>query len=170
MWNGTFHISKNELDKKNSINFEKESYIIAIVDNVDDNNKTDIKIINCPENHDLFWLEPDSYLATYKSNHTKKHETNWREEIQIQSNSNQFNNPKNNYSPKSSNWRNFNNDNNDNKKKYNNDKRYPNNNYKNSNFNYNYAENNCSSNSSNWRNFNNVSKSQNPRSGYDKTY
>jgi hypothetical protein len=65
-WNGKFHISKNELERKDRINKNAESYVVVIVECVADVRKTRIAhIINWTENDKLIILQPENFLAIY---------------------------------------------------------------------------------------------------------
>jgi hypothetical protein len=65
-WDGLFHISKNEIEFKNTLKKDLESYIIVIIENVIDPNKINIaKIIDWTNNNKFIHLEPESYLANY---------------------------------------------------------------------------------------------------------
>ena len=68
-WDGTFFISENEKQYKDSeIIPETQSYIIVVIENVDDYSNIGIAaIINWTENNNLVRLEPNSFLATYAS-------------------------------------------------------------------------------------------------------
>jgi hypothetical protein len=68
-WDGTFFVSENEKEFKDSeITPETQSYIIVVIENVNDYSNIGIAaIINWTENNHLVRLEPNSYLATYAS-------------------------------------------------------------------------------------------------------
>lgn len=67
-WDGTFHISQNELNKKYELK-KDESYIIVIVEFVDNNEKINIaRIINWTNDDQIIRIQPEQYLATYTPN------------------------------------------------------------------------------------------------------
>lgn len=65
-WDGTFFISKNEIKCKDSITPENQSYIICIIENVDNCMETQIAaVIDWTENPNLVNFEPETFKATY---------------------------------------------------------------------------------------------------------
>lgn len=71
-WDGTFHISKNELDKRHRVNRENETYIVAIVEHALDRDKIKLnRFIDLTNEFNLLRLDPDSFLATITLNNDR---------------------------------------------------------------------------------------------------
>jgi hypothetical protein len=73
-WNGTFHLSKNQLDISRS-NSDSD-YVIVIISNVLSGEIRIAEIINVSENPSVLKLEPDSYLVRYDPMCSVNEETN----------------------------------------------------------------------------------------------
>jgi hypothetical protein len=67
-WEGSFYVTENELQKKEKINENKESYIVVVIDNVDDLEKTEIYAYNWSQKPTLFKLKKKLYEATLEKN------------------------------------------------------------------------------------------------------
>jgi hypothetical protein len=67
-WNGSFHLSENEVKTfRNTRDMKNLSYVVVVIDYVEDWDKIKVaKIINWTEKEDIIELKPEAYLATIK--------------------------------------------------------------------------------------------------------
>jgi hypothetical protein len=85
-WDGKFHISKNELNKRDEINKDYESYVVVVVENVLNRELIRIALVIDLTNrtHDIK-IEADSYLATVsKLKHSEPNNSNVEQKQQEQ--------------------------------------------------------------------------------------
>jgi len=65
-WDGTFHVTKNELEKCRGVLKDSQSYIVAVVQNAESDRYINVaRIINWSDENDILKYEPDSYIVRF---------------------------------------------------------------------------------------------------------